>query len=113
LDLPQPVWVHDLQFMDESGTQVAVATHYHQVECWIYSGRTISYTVYFFSSPQIRLYDFSKGRRPVLTVEIGKVPLTTLSVGMDYDHVIFTDTRNDVGLFNVRNGKVVAQLKGK
>ncbi|KAI8343011.1 hypothetical protein BC941DRAFT_343350 [Chlamydoabsidia padenii] len=90
LDLPQPVWVHDLQFMNETGTQVAVATHYHQ----------------------IRLYDFTKARRPVLTVDVGKVPLTSLSVGKDYDHVVFADTRNDVGMFNIRNGKVVAQLKG-
>ncbi|KAI8086782.1 uncharacterized protein BX664DRAFT_165302 [Halteromyces radiatus] len=90
LDLPQPVWIRDLQFMNEEGTQVAVATHYHQ----------------------IRLYDFKKARRPVLNVDVGKLPLATLSVGIDYDHVIFTDTMTDVGMMNIRNGKVMAQLKG-
>ncbi|CAO3593003.1 unnamed protein product [Absidia cylindrospora] len=91
LDLPQPVWINDLQFMNEEGTQVAVATHYHQ----------------------IRLYDFKKARRPVMTADIGKLPLTSLSLGMDFDHVVFTDTVNDVGLMNVRLGKVVTQLKGR
>lgn len=32
LDLQQPVWIHDLQFVDKSATKVAVATHYHQVK---------------------------------------------------------------------------------
>jgi ribosome biogenesis protein NSA1 len=31
LDLQQPVWIHDLQFMNKEATKVAVATHYHQV----------------------------------------------------------------------------------
>ncbi|ORZ15364.1 hypothetical protein BCR42DRAFT_376560 [Absidia repens] len=90
LDLSQPVWINDLQFMNEEGTQVAVATHYHQ----------------------IRLYDFKKARRPVMTADVGKMPLTSLSLGMDFDHVVFTDTMNDVGLMNIRLGKVVTQLKG-
>lgn len=31
LDLQQPVWIHDLQFVNKEATKVAVATHYHQV----------------------------------------------------------------------------------
>lgn len=37
LDLQQPIWIHDLQFMNKEATKVAVATHYHQV-------RIIKYT---------------------------------------------------------------------
>lgn len=31
LDLQQPVWIHDLQFVNKEATKIAVATHYHQV----------------------------------------------------------------------------------
>ena len=31
LDLQQPVWIQDLQFMNKEATKVAVSTHYHQV----------------------------------------------------------------------------------
>lgn len=48
-----------------------------------------------------------------MTADVGKLPLTSLSVGMDFDHVVFTNTVNDVGIMNIRLGKVVAQLKGK
>ncbi|CAO3622877.1 unnamed protein product [Cunninghamella echinulata] len=91
LDLQQPIWIHDLQFMNEDGTQIALSTHYYQ----------------------IRLYDFKKARRPILNVEIGKKPLTSLSIGQDFDHVVFTDTMNDVGFFNIKTGKLAGQLKGK
>ncbi|KAI9303444.1 hypothetical protein BJ944DRAFT_165440 [Cunninghamella echinulata] len=91
LDLQQPIWIHDLQFMNEDGTQIALSTHYYQ----------------------IRLYDFKKARRPILNVEIGKKPLTSLSIGQDFDHVVFTDTMNDVGFFNIKTRKLAGQLKAK
>lgn len=31
LDLQQPVWIQDLQFMNKEATKIAVSTHYHQV----------------------------------------------------------------------------------
>jgi ribosome biogenesis protein NSA1 len=31
LDLQQPIWIHDLQFVNKAATKLAVATHYHQV----------------------------------------------------------------------------------
>lgn len=31
LDLRVPVWIQDLQFLNEEGTRIATATHYHQV----------------------------------------------------------------------------------
>lgn len=43
LDLQQPVWIHDLQFMNKEATCVAVATHHHQV-------KTINYLVSLWCS---------------------------------------------------------------
>lgn len=40
LDLRVPVWIQDLQFLNEEGTRIATATHYHQVSKgyvgWLY-----------------------------------------------------------------------------
>lgn len=90
LDLQQPVWIHDLQFMNKEGTKIAVATHYHQ----------------------LRVYDTKEGRRPILNKEIGKQPLKVLSVGTDFDHVLFADTMSTVGMLNIHTGKTAALFKG-
>ncbi|KAG0170236.1 WD repeat-containing protein 74 [Apophysomyces sp. BC1015] len=90
LDLQQPVWIRDLQFMSEDANKVVVGTHYHQ----------------------IRLYDAKAGRRPVLDVEIGKHPITSVHVGKDYNQVLFTDTVSSVGAVDIRTGKLVARYKG-
>ncbi|KAI8976180.1 WD40-repeat-containing domain protein [Pilobolus umbonatus] len=90
LDLEQPIWIHDLQFMNEEATLIAVATHYHQ----------------------FRLYNTKKGRRPILNVEIGKHPLKTLTVGKDYNHVIYSDTMSTVGTIHIHTGQKSAQYKG-
>ncbi|KAI8364774.1 WD40-repeat-containing domain protein [Radiomyces spectabilis] len=90
LDLQVPVWIRDLQFVNEEGTEVAVATQYHQ----------------------IRLYHSEKGRRPVLNKEIGKVPIISLNIGKDYRHVIFTDTTSTMGALDLDKGEVVGRFKG-
>ncbi|CEG68142.1 hypothetical protein RMATCC62417_04457 [Rhizopus microsporus] len=90
LDLQQPVWIHDLQFMNKEATKIAVSTHYHQ----------------------FRLYDTKAGRRPVINVEIGKHPIKVLSVGKDFNHVLFADTMGTVGTIDIRTGKRAAQYKG-
>ncbi|KAI8146937.1 WD40-repeat-containing domain protein [Fennellomyces sp. T-0311] len=90
LDLRVPVWIHDLQFLNEDGTRIVTATHYHQ----------------------IRVYDTKKQRRPVSDYEIGKNPLLTLQVGVDYDHVIYTDTMSTVATVDLRKGTVGAHYKG-
>ncbi|KAL0090592.1 hypothetical protein F4703DRAFT_1732459 [Phycomyces blakesleeanus] len=90
LDLQQPVWIRDLQFMSEDTSKVVVGTHHHQ----------------------IRLYDAKAARRPVLNVEIGKNPITNVRVGKDYNHVMFTDTMSNAGTIDIRTGAVVARYKG-
>ena len=36
LDLRVKVWIHDLHFLNEEGTRIVTATHYHQVTySWI------------------------------------------------------------------------------
>ncbi|RCH92502.1 WD repeat-containing protein 74 [Rhizopus stolonifer] len=90
LDLQQPVWIHDLQFVNKEGTQVALVTHYHQ----------------------FRVYDTKKARRPILSVEVGKHPLKVLSMGPDDDHVLFSDTMSTVGMLHIQTGKRAAQFKG-
>ncbi|ORE03110.1 hypothetical protein BCV72DRAFT_36979 [Rhizopus microsporus var. microsporus] len=90
LDLQQPVWIHDLQFMNKEATKIVVSTHYHQ----------------------FRLYDTKAGRRPVINAEIGKHPIKVLSVGKDFNHVLFADTMGTVGTIDIRTGKRAAQYKG-
>lgn len=51
LDLQQPVWIHDLQFVNKEATKVAVATHHHQVRCSkLREGVTILTSFYCYSS---------------------------------------------------------------
>ncbi|KAI7902667.1 uncharacterized protein BX663DRAFT_552074 [Cokeromyces recurvatus] len=90
LDLRQPIWIHDLQFVNKEATQVALVTHYHQ----------------------FRLYDTKAARRPIKNIEIGKQPFKRLSVGIDYNHVIFSDTMSNVIMLNIQTGKKTAQFKG-
>lgn len=90
LDLQQPVWIHDLQFMNKEATKIAVATHYHQ----------------------LRVYDTKEARRPILNKEIGKQPIKVLSVGTDFDHVLFADTMSTAGMLNIHTGKTAALFKG-
>lgn len=56
LDLQQPVWIHDLQFMNQEATKIAVATHYHQVGTFSFYGQRrkrdnrLTCFLYLFSS---------------------------------------------------------------
>ncbi|KAI9277392.1 WD40-repeat-containing domain protein [Sporodiniella umbellata] len=90
LDLQQPVWIQDLQFMNQEGTLIAVATHHHQ----------------------FRMYNTKGGRRPTLNIEIGKHPIKVMSVGKDFDQVLFADTMGVVGTIDIATGKRGAQYKG-
>ncbi|KAG0747608.1 hypothetical protein G6F16_008389 [Rhizopus arrhizus] len=90
LDLQQPVWIQDLQFMNKEATKVAVSTHYHQ----------------------FRLYDTKAARRPTMNIEIGKHPIKVLSVGKDFNQVLFADTMGTVGTIDIQTGKRSTQYKG-
>ncbi|KAI7872145.1 WD40-repeat-containing domain protein [Spinellus fusiger] len=90
LDLQQPVWIRDIQFISQDTSKIAVGTHYHQ----------------------IRIYDVKAARRPVLNVEIGKSPITTVRMGKEDHHLMFTDTLGNVGTMDIRTGGIVARYKG-
>ncbi|CAM0143014.1 Ribosome biogenesis protein nsa1 (NOP7-associated protein 1) [Umbelopsis sp. WA50703] len=91
LDLRVPVWITDLQFVNDEATKIAISTHYHQ----------------------IRLYDIKAARRPVLDVEVGKTPIKRISMGVTQDQVLYADTTNDFGAVELKHGKVAAQYKGQ
>jgi len=88
LDLRVPVWITDLEFLNVEATRIAIGTHYHQ----------------------IRVYDITAGRRPVLDVQVGKTPIKRLCLGINEEQIIYADTTNNLGA--VENGKVIAQYKG-
>ncbi|KAI9258956.1 WD40-repeat-containing domain protein [Phascolomyces articulosus] len=90
LDLRVKVWIHDLHFLNEEGTRIVTATHYHQV----------------------RVYETKKQRRPVSDFDVGKNPLLTLHIGVDFDHVIYTDTMSTVATVDLRRGTVGSHYKG-
>ncbi|KAI9285855.1 WD40-repeat-containing domain protein [Umbelopsis sp. AD052] len=90
LDLRVPVWITDLQFVDDEANQLAIGTHYHQ----------------------IRVYDIKTARRPVLDVEVGNKPIKRISVGINDDQILYADTTNDLGAIDLKSGKTMAQYKG-
>lgn len=61
---------------------------------------------------QFRLYETKVGRRPTINVEIGKHPIKVLSIGNDFNHVLFADTMSTVGMIDIRTGKRSSQFKG-
>lgn len=89
LNLEVPIHIRDLQFMNAEGNTIATATHYHQ----------------------IRIYDTKAQRRPVHDWEVGKHPLTTLRVGGEHQ-LLYADTMSNVGMIDVRTGRVAAHFKG-
>lgn len=46
LDLDAPIHIRDLQFMNEEGTKIATATHYHQVTCIYSLGNTYALSIW-------------------------------------------------------------------
>ncbi|CAG8446330.1 5657_t:CDS:2 [Ambispora gerdemannii] len=91
LDMRIPVWITDLQFMDNDDvSRIVVGTYYHQ----------------------IRLYDIKTARRPVLNVEIGEHPIVSICVGRNPYEIFASDTACNVYSMDVRAGSLLGQFKG-
>ncbi|CAG8451177.1 3741_t:CDS:10 [Ambispora leptoticha] len=91
LDMRVPVWITDLQFMDNDDvSRIVVGTYYHQ----------------------IRLYDIKTARRPVLNVEIGEHPIVSICVGRNPYEIFASDTACNVYSMDVRAGSLLGQFKG-
>lgn len=58
------------------------------------------------------MYDTKAARRPITNIEIGKHPIKVLSIGTDFNHVLYADTMSEVGMLDIRTGKRAAQFKG-
>lgn len=48
-----------------------------------------------------------------MNIEIGKHPIKVLSVGKDFNQVLFADTMGTVGTIDIQTGKRSTQYKGK
>ncbi|XP_027014517.1 WD repeat-containing protein 74 isoform X2 [Tachysurus fulvidraco] len=89
LDLRVPVWVRDMAFLTHSN-KIITCTGHHQV----------------------RVYDPSCQRRPVLQAEFGEVPLTALSVPPGEDSVVVGNTQGQLATLDLRKGLVRGCMKG-
>ncbi|KAL6053341.1 WD repeat-containing protein 74, variant 2 [Balamuthia mandrillaris] len=90
LDLRVPVWINDLQFLPQDPNKIVTGTAYHQ----------------------IRLYDITAQRRPVLNASCGENPVVSLCMKPHGRSVIFADTVGNVTEVDLRNGKSLGSYKG-
>ncbi|RHZ67014.1 hypothetical protein Glove_303g155 [Diversispora epigaea] len=91
LDLRVPVWITDLQFLnDVDTTKLVIGSKYHQ----------------------IRIYDTKAKRRPVQDFNIGANPVVSLIVGRNSNEIIFSDTIGSVSSVDIRTGKILGRYKG-
>ncbi|XP_072106890.1 WD repeat-containing protein 74-like isoform X4 [Mobula birostris] len=90
LDLRVPVWVRDVHFIPASGKLVTCTGH-----------------------SQVRVYDPSAQRRPVLEMTYGEVPLTALSLTPDANSVIVGNTHGHLAVLDLRKGQLLRCLKGQ
>ncbi|KAG8437932.1 hypothetical protein GDO86_008572 [Hymenochirus boettgeri] len=90
LDLRVPVWIRDFGFIPKTD-QVVTCTGHHQV----------------------RIYDPKcRQKRPVLEVLFQEDPLTALSVTPDGRAVVVGNSHGNMGVIDLRKGKLLCTLKG-
>eukprot|EP01116_Phalansterium_solitarium_P023004 TRINITY_DN7848_c0_g1_i2.p1 TRINITY_DN7848_c0_g1~~TRINITY_DN7848_c0_g1_i2.p1 ORF type:complete len:447 (-),score=124.45 TRINITY_DN7848_c0_g1_i2:77-1417(-) len=86
----EPIWVGDLHFVPQHEKQIAVTTGYGQV----------------------RLYDMSAQRVPVMKVQLAENPLTCGAISKDGRFVVCGDTLGYMYQFDVRTGRLMGTLRG-
>ncbi|KAL4222572.1 WD repeat-containing protein 74 [Mactra antiquata] len=87
LNLEVPVWVTAIQFLSDN--KIVTATGHHQV----------------------RVYDPSVQRRPVLDMTFDEYPITAMSLYND-NQVIVGNTQGSMALLDIRKGQCVHRFKG-
>ena len=91
LYLRVPVWVTAIEWLPSSSSTLIVGTAYHQV----------------------RIYDTSKARRPLCSIELGKFPIKCLEfMPFSQDLVAIADNRGHLTLWNTSTRKIVRSFKG-
>uniref|UniRef100_A0A131Z2Y1 Ribosome biogenesis protein NSA1 n=1 Tax=Rhipicephalus appendiculatus TaxID=34631 RepID=A0A131Z2Y1_RHIAP len=90
LDLRVPVWVTEMDFMNDSEKIIAITGHH-----------------------QVRVYDpNSRQRRPVVDFEFDEYPLTCLSLTPRPEQVVVGNSHGRVGLLDIRRKGMVHVYKG-
>ncbi|XP_050036259.1 WD repeat-containing protein 74 [Dermacentor andersoni] len=90
LDLRVPVWVTDMDFMNDSEKIIAITGHH-----------------------QVRVYDpSSRQRRPVVDFEFDEYPLTCLSLTPRPEQVVVGNSHGRVALLDIRRKGMVHVYKG-
>ncbi|XP_051901082.1 WD repeat-containing protein 74 [Pristis pectinata] len=62
---------------------------------------------------QVRVYDPSAQRRPVLEMTFGEYPLTALSLTADANSVVVGNTHGHLAVLDLRKGRLLRCLKGQ
>lgn len=95
LDLRVPIWITNILF-------VKISEHTEQ------SWKFITTTGY----GQVRRYDTSHGRKPVLDKKVSEKPLVRVVNTLKEDEIICADTHVTTALFNIEKGILIAKFKG-
>ncbi|KAJ2823986.1 Ribosome biogenesis protein nsa1 (NOP7-associated protein 1) [Coemansia furcata] len=92
LDMRVPVWITDLQFMDDNTTNptIAISTGYKQ----------------------IRIYDAKAQQRPVHDWEVSKHPINHILVSHAKQELFFSDNEGNLQKMDLRTGRIIGGYKG-
>ncbi|BBN20048.1 ribosome biogenesis protein NSA1 [Marchantia polymorpha subsp. ruderalis] len=91
LGLMSPAWVTAVTFLDDDHKKIVVGTGHHQV----------------------RLYDTSAQRRPVLAFDYGEAPIRTVTKDPNGTSVYVGTGHGDLACFDMQTGKLIGGFKGK
>ncbi|CCH46178.1 putative WD repeat-containing protein [Wickerhamomyces ciferrii] len=95
LDLRVPIWITNISF---------IKLEEHTESSWKFITTT--------GHGQVRKYDTSHGRKPVLDKKISDKPLVRVVTTSKEDEIICADTHVTTALFNVEKGNLIAKFKG-
>lgn len=62
---------------------------------------------------QVRLYDISAQRRPVMSVDFGETPIKAVAEDLDGHRVYIGNGSGDLASFDIRTGKLLGRFLGK
>ncbi|KAL8092811.1 hypothetical protein AgCh_034890 [Apium graveolens] len=92
LDIFTPTWFTSATFLDKDDhRKLVTGTNYHQV----------------------RLYDISAQRRPVISFDFLEAPITAVTEDLDGRKVYVGNGSGDLASFDIRTGKLLGRFSGK
>ncbi|XP_022923633.1 WD repeat-containing protein 74-like [Cucurbita moschata] len=65
------------------------------------------------NSHQVRLYDISAQKRPVISFDFGETPIKALAEDVDGNTIFVGNASGDLASFDIRNGKLLGCFLGK